>query len=210
MGGTRQRAPVRRIVAAAHRHETEGAMRKFLAKHAAATTGTLSCFDRLLFKGHLSLGYPHGMEDFLNHHGNLFKQFKPFVLRQAVPPAGGRHAGRGGASRVRSWPGRRAAPGRRARPPGEKRSEHDGDGEAQRDGGKSLDRGAAWWRLHPGGVVQQPWRHRQQAPTAVPWRRQSQVSPFADIPADIPVDGDPMPVSRVRRCLVPACYSRCS
>jgi hypothetical protein len=32
-------------------------MRKFLAKHAAATTGTLSCFDRLLFKGHLSLGY---------------------------------------------------------------------------------------------------------------------------------------------------------
>ena len=33
-------------------------MRKFLAKHAAATTGTLSCFDRLLFKGHLPLGYP--------------------------------------------------------------------------------------------------------------------------------------------------------
>jgi hypothetical protein len=25
-------------------------MRKFLAKHAATTTGTLSCFDRLLFK----------------------------------------------------------------------------------------------------------------------------------------------------------------
>ena len=34
-------------------------MRKFVAKHAAATTGTLSRFDRLLFKGHLSLGYPH-------------------------------------------------------------------------------------------------------------------------------------------------------
>jgi hypothetical protein len=58
-------------------------MRKFLAKHAAATTGTLSCFDRLLFKGHLSLGYPHGMEDFLDHQGVLFKQLKPFVLRQA-------------------------------------------------------------------------------------------------------------------------------
>jgi hypothetical protein len=58
-------------------------MRKFVAKHAAATTGTLSCFDRLLFKGHLSLGYPHGMEDFLNHQGVLFKQLKPFVLRQA-------------------------------------------------------------------------------------------------------------------------------
>src|SRR5262249_41203275 len=37
----------------------------------------------LLFKGHLSLGYPHGMEDFLTHHGVLFKQLKPFVLRQA-------------------------------------------------------------------------------------------------------------------------------
>ena len=36
-------------------------MRKFLAKHAATTTGTLSCFDRLLFKGHLPLGYPHAM-----------------------------------------------------------------------------------------------------------------------------------------------------
>ncbi len=29
--------------------EREVGMRKFLAKHAAATTGTLSCFDRLLF-----------------------------------------------------------------------------------------------------------------------------------------------------------------
>ena len=58
-------------------------MRKVLAKHAAATTGTLSCFDRLLFKGHLSLGYPPGMEDFLDHQGILFKQLKPFVLRQA-------------------------------------------------------------------------------------------------------------------------------
>src|SRR4029450_13564482 len=61
----------------------EAAIRNFVAKHAAATTGTLSCFDRLLSTGHLSLGYPHGMEDFLNHQGVLFKQLKPFVLRQA-------------------------------------------------------------------------------------------------------------------------------
>jgi hypothetical protein len=40
-------------------------MRKFLAKHAALTTETLSCLDRLLFKGHLPLGYPHAKEDFL-------------------------------------------------------------------------------------------------------------------------------------------------
>jgi hypothetical protein len=35
---------------------------KFLAKHAAVTTGTLSCFDRLLFKGHLALGYDMGAD----------------------------------------------------------------------------------------------------------------------------------------------------
>jgi len=56
-----------------------------------ATTGTLSCFDRLLFKGHLPLGYPghpplgypHGMEEFLCHPGILFKDLKAFVLKQA-------------------------------------------------------------------------------------------------------------------------------
>src|SRR5436309_510303 len=58
-------------------------MRKFLAKHAAATTGTLSCFDRLLFKGHLPLGYPHAMEVFLTLRGVLFKDLKAFVLKQA-------------------------------------------------------------------------------------------------------------------------------
>lgn len=31
-------------------------MRKVVAKHAALTTGMLSCFDRVLFKGHLLLG----------------------------------------------------------------------------------------------------------------------------------------------------------
>src|SRR5512144_679677 len=58
-------------------------MREFLAKHVATITGTLSCFDRLLFKGHLPLGYPHAMEEFLCHRGILFKDLKPFVLKQA-------------------------------------------------------------------------------------------------------------------------------
>jgi hypothetical protein len=58
-------------------------MRKFVAKHAAVTTGTLSCFDRVLFKGHLPLGYPHAMEEFLQRQGVLFKQLKGFVLQQA-------------------------------------------------------------------------------------------------------------------------------
>src|SRR5262245_49690109 len=58
-------------------------MGKFVAKHAALRTVTLSCLHRLLFKCRLSLGYPQAMEDFLNHHGVLFKQLNPFVLRQA-------------------------------------------------------------------------------------------------------------------------------
>jgi len=58
-------------------------MRRFLAKHLAATTGTLSCFDRLLFKKHLPLGYPHAMEEFLSHRCILFKDMKGFVLKQA-------------------------------------------------------------------------------------------------------------------------------
>lgn len=58
-------------------------MRKFLAKHAGTITGTLSCFDRLLFKGHLALGYDKAMEDFLTKRGILFKDLKAFVLEQA-------------------------------------------------------------------------------------------------------------------------------
>jgi hypothetical protein len=62
---------------------TGAAMRSFLTKHAAVTTGTLSCFDRLLFKGHLALGYDKVMEDVLRAHGVLIKDFKTFVLKQA-------------------------------------------------------------------------------------------------------------------------------
>ena len=63
-------------------------MRKFLAKHAATTTGTLSCFDRLLFKGHLPLGSPHAMEEFLSRRGVRFKDLKTFVLQLELNPSG--------------------------------------------------------------------------------------------------------------------------
>lgn len=58
-------------------------MRKVLAKHAATTTGTLSCFDRLLCKGHLPRGDPHATEVFLTLRGVLVKDLKAFVLKQA-------------------------------------------------------------------------------------------------------------------------------
>lgn len=60
-------------------------MRKFLTKHAALTTETLSCLDRLLFKGHLPLGYPHAKEDFLSRRGILIKDLKGFVLKVHEP-----------------------------------------------------------------------------------------------------------------------------
>jgi len=33
------------------------------------TTGTVSCFDRLLFKGHLALGYDKALDGFLRARG---------------------------------------------------------------------------------------------------------------------------------------------
>src|SRR5262249_18141247 len=71
------------MLVARHRDETEGPLRKFLAKHAATTTGTLACFDRLLFTGHLPLGYPHAMEVHLTLRKVLRKDWKPYVLTQA-------------------------------------------------------------------------------------------------------------------------------
>ena len=57
-------------------------MRTFVAKHAATTTGTLSCFDRLLFKGHLPLGYPHAMEQFLTQrHVLMVETSRPLQAR---------------------------------------------------------------------------------------------------------------------------------
>jgi hypothetical protein len=58
-------------------------MRKFLAKHAAATTGTLSSFDRLLFKGHLPLGYPHRDGGVPHAPRRPVQDLKAFVLQQA-------------------------------------------------------------------------------------------------------------------------------
>ncbi len=56
-------------------------MQKFLTKHAASTTGTLSCFDRVLFKGRLALGYDLAPDPLLRRHGVLVKDFKSFVLK---------------------------------------------------------------------------------------------------------------------------------
>ncbi len=58
-------------------------MKEFIDKHADKITGTISCFDRVIFKGYLPLGWSEAMEQFLGSHGILIKDFKHFVPKQA-------------------------------------------------------------------------------------------------------------------------------
>ena len=39
-------------------------MKEFTEKHADRITGVISCFDRILFKGYLPLGWSEAMEQF--------------------------------------------------------------------------------------------------------------------------------------------------
>jgi hypothetical protein len=60
------------------------AMEAFLTKHADLIQGSLSCFDRVIFKGYLPLGYPWAMEGWLAQRGVLLKDFGRFVQQQAA------------------------------------------------------------------------------------------------------------------------------
>jgi hypothetical protein len=54
-------------------------MNSFLEKHADKTQGTLSCFDRVIFKGYLPISSPGGMAWLLDREKILIKDFKTFV-----------------------------------------------------------------------------------------------------------------------------------
>ena len=58
-------------------------MKNFIAKHQDKIKGSLSCFDRVIFKGHLPISSAGGMETFLKREGILIKDFKHFVVKQA-------------------------------------------------------------------------------------------------------------------------------
>lgn len=58
-------------------------MDQFTTKHQARITGTISCFDRILFKGHLPLGWPDAMERFISRQGLRLKDFGGFVNRSS-------------------------------------------------------------------------------------------------------------------------------
>jgi len=47
----------------------------FLVKHADKIQGVVSCFDRVIFRGHLPLSYPQGLEGFLFQQKVLLKDF---------------------------------------------------------------------------------------------------------------------------------------
>ncbi len=59
-------------------------MNGFIEKHADKITGTVSIFDRLLFKGYLPLGFPEAMEQFINRQNLLLMDFKKFSKRQSA------------------------------------------------------------------------------------------------------------------------------
>jgi hypothetical protein len=59
------------------------AMQKFVEKHKQKVTGTISIFDRIIFKGYLPFGFPEAMEKFLYRNGFLIKDFKLFAKDQS-------------------------------------------------------------------------------------------------------------------------------
>ncbi len=54
-------------------------MRDFVDQCSEKITGVVSCFDRVLFKGYLPLGFGNAMERFISNQGLLLKDFKRFV-----------------------------------------------------------------------------------------------------------------------------------
>jgi len=58
-------------------------MEKFIDKHTQKITGTIACFDRILFKGYLPISWAENMERFILSQGFLFKDFKTFVTKQS-------------------------------------------------------------------------------------------------------------------------------
>jgi hypothetical protein len=54
---------------------------KFIQKHQSNITGTISVFDRIIFKGYLPFSYPEAAEHFFSRQGVLIKDFRAFTTR---------------------------------------------------------------------------------------------------------------------------------
>ena len=57
-------------------------MNEFLEKHEKMITGTISTFDRIIFKGYLPISYPEAAESFFNQRQILLKDFMIFTKTQ--------------------------------------------------------------------------------------------------------------------------------
>jgi hypothetical protein len=65
------------------RHREENAVEKFINQFTSRIAGVISCFDRIVFKGYLPIGWPQAMEGLLARQGLRIMQFKQFVLKQS-------------------------------------------------------------------------------------------------------------------------------
>jgi hypothetical protein len=59
-------------------------MNTFIEKHRDLITGTISVFDRIIFKGYLPFGYSRSAENFLDNQKLLVKDFSDFVKTQSA------------------------------------------------------------------------------------------------------------------------------
>jgi hypothetical protein len=64
-------------------HAKENAMEDFVERHGERISGVIMCFDRLIFKGYLSLGWDGQMEKFLDYKRVLIKDFGRFAKQQS-------------------------------------------------------------------------------------------------------------------------------
>lgn len=58
-------------------------MQRFVEKHSAKISGTIACFDRIIFKGYLPISWAESMERFIGAQGLLLKDFKQFVTKHS-------------------------------------------------------------------------------------------------------------------------------
>lgn len=59
------------------------AVESFIKQFNDKMSGVISCFDRILFKGYLPIGWSKAMEALMARNGLLIKDFKSFVMNQS-------------------------------------------------------------------------------------------------------------------------------
>jgi len=66
-----------------HHVQENAVVNSFVEKYSDRITGVISCFDRMLFKGYLPIGWSDAMEGLLSRQGLLIKDFGKFVEQQS-------------------------------------------------------------------------------------------------------------------------------